>query len=188
MKVGFFGGTFDPIHFGHLNLAIQLCEIHQLDQVLFCPTSLSPHKIKTKPIANDKHRKAMVKMAIEEISSFAFCGLELEKEEEYFTVDTIRALTKERPNDHFHLLLGEDSFINLDTWKEAKELIKLAPPLIGSRPGDRMAPSKGMTAIRNIDISSTYIRDRLKKKLYCKHLVPLNVLDYIYSNKLYFTS
>ncbi|MES2345788.1 MAG: nicotinate-nucleotide adenylyltransferase [Chlamydiota bacterium] len=197
MKIGFFGGTFDPIHFGHINLALELSEIYKLDQVLFCPTALSPHKNNAPPAAESSHRKIMVEMAIASVSHFAFCDLEINRKTPSFTVDTIRMLKEERARDQFFLLLGEDALTRLQEWKNIKELIEMAPPLVGVRVLDgnvlhkeislelRELVKKGMTSIHLMDISSTYLRERLRLGLYCRHLMSANVLDYIYANKLY---
>ena len=186
MKIGFFGGTFDPPHFGHLNLAIQLKEKHQLDQVLFCPVGISPFKRSQPPQGRHKDRKRMVEMAIAAIPQFLFCSEEMDKEES-FTIDTIRRLKKTHPQDDFYLLLGEDSFERFSEWKEAEELKRLAPLLVGGR-GVGKSAKENITPIPIMDISSSEIRERLKKDLYCGHLIPANVLDYICANKLYFIS
>lgn len=197
MRVGFLGGTFDPIHFGHLNLALQMLEIHKLDEVIFCPTSLSPHKEEAPPISFKKHRKAMVEIAIAPIPQFSCLDLEIENEGPSYTIDTIRALKKQRHSDKIYLILGEDALFRLSEWKDVEELLELAPPLVGSRlltlvkPLKFKAPieeavEKGMTPMPLMDISSTDLRKRLQAGLYCGHLIPLNVLDYISANKLYF--
>ncbi len=194
-RVGFFGGSFDPIHLGHLSLAIQMLEIHQLDEILFCPTSASPHKLLRPPEASSQHRGTMVEIAIEPISSFALNSSELRNKGPSFTVDTLRALKEKNPETKYYLILGEDSLQNFCQWKEWEAVISLAPLLIGLRKGTTLsfppplAPfvQQGMTPTRLMDISSTEIRDRLKKKLYCGHLLPEKVETYIHQNKLYFT-
>jgi nicotinate-nucleotide adenylyltransferase len=197
MRVGFFGGTFDPIHFGHLNLALELSEAHQLDQVLFCPTGLSPHKNATPPKAESQHRKSMVEMAIASIPQFMFCDAEIERKTPCFTMDTIRILKELRAQDQFFLLLGEDALTRLHEWKDVGQLLEEVIPLIGTRIFAnsasvqelplpiRLKVEKGVTPIHLMDISSTDLRERLRLGLRCDFLVPANVLDYIYANKLY---
>lgn len=165
--VGFFGGTFDPIHFGHLTLAIQLFEKHKLDEILFCPAFCSPHKTATPPETSGEHRLAMLRLALEAFpSQFHITTLELEREKLSYTVDTLRTL--KTASQRLRLLLSDAE--DLDTWKDPQELRRLAPPLMGPR----------------CPISSTDIRERLKKKLCCAHLVPAKTLDYIQKNSLYF--
>lgn len=192
--IGFFGGTFDPIHFGHLNLGLQMLEKHRLTQVLFCPAHISPHKQANPPVVLKHHRKVMVTLAIEPIPEFHLLDWELEKEGPSYTIDTIRELKKRNPHQQIRLILGQDALKEFFAWKEVEELVHLAPPLVGSRQGTipsdlppsiREAVRAGMTQTPEMDISSTAIRERLKSGKYCGHLVPSKVLDYIHQNQLY---
>ena len=164
-NIGFFGGSFDPIHFGHISLAVHLMEAHHLEEVLFCPAFCSPFKTANPPLASPEHRLAMLKLALE-LPQFKITTIELDQKKPAYTIDTIRALSIRG----IRLLLSEETAEHLNRWKETEDLVRLAPPLIGPRE----AP-----------ISSTDIRDRLKKKLYCGHLVPAKVLEYIRLHKLY---
>jgi len=200
-KVGFFGGTFDPIHLGHLNLAIQIGEKRKLDEILFCPAFLSPLKEKSPPQASGLQRLQMAALALEDLPHFHVTALEIERGSTSYTIDTIRTLIQEEGKQkEFFLLLAEDVAYSLDKWKEPEELLSLAPPLVGTRFGferqkiNRLSPSiqsfleEGECKIASMDISSTDIRKRLKKYLYCGHLLSRKVLDYIYDNQLYFSS
>lgn len=200
-KIGFFGGTFDPIHFGHLNLAIQIMEIHRLDQVWICPAYRSPHKKEDPAPVLEEHRLAMLALAISPLNRFKLLDVELNRPGPSYTIDTIRFLLQEAKQQgavpHMHLILGEDALEGLSAWKEVEELVKLAPPLIGSRQAGQISSpifhspaleqviQKGRTSISMMEISSTLVRKRLEKRLYCGHLVPDSVLEYIYKNKLY---
>jgi nicotinate-nucleotide adenylyltransferase len=182
--VGFFGGTFDPIHFGHINLAIQLMEIHRLDEVLFSPAYCSPFKTEAPPHAAAAHRLELVRLGVEEIEHFKVEDYEVERGEVSFTIDTLRALQEEMGDEAaFHLLLSDDVGLHLDKWKDYKELIRLAPPLIGGR--SHSHKTSEVTPTKRFEISSTEIRARLKKGLYCGHLVPEKVLRYLKINALY---
>ncbi len=188
-KIGVFGGSFDPIHFGHLNLALELLEIHRLDQVLFIPAYCSPFKRNKPPEAKPEDRVAMLELAIEKIPQFEISTIEIERQGPSFTVETLRALHSEQAN--LHLLLSEDALPRFKEWKEASEILKLAPPLIGSRgkvPPHSGLPRKCFTLTRIMEISSTDVRERLKNKLYCGHLVPAKTLDYIHKHRLYSTA
>lgn len=178
---GYFGGSFDPIHLGHLNLAIEISERHHLDEVFFCPTSQSPHKKAHPPQASKEHRRAMTTAAIAPLPQFTLLDLELQKTEPCYTIDTIESLLQMNKKCHYFLVLGEDSFDQLHTWKNVDKLLKLASPLIGSR----IQHKKGMTPIPILDISSTEIRARLQRGLYCGHLLPAKVWDYIQQHQLY---
>jgi nicotinate-nucleotide adenylyltransferase len=166
--IGFFGGSFDPIHFGHIALAIQLMEAHKLDEVLFCPAFCSPFKMDTPPIASPQHRLAMLQLAIADVPQCKISTVEIDRQGCSYTIDTIRALQKEGLK--LRLLLSDEAASHLNKWKETQELVKLAPPLVGPR---------------EIQVSSTEIRERLKKKRYCGHLVPAKTLDYIQKHHLY---
>jgi nicotinate-nucleotide adenylyltransferase len=197
--VGIFGGSFDPIHLGHINLALQLKEIHKLDEVIFFPAYCSPHKSKSQSKVDAKHRLQMVKLAIRGIKGFFVNPFEIKKKGISFTIDTVRMLKKDKKyaTSHLKLLLSEDSLADFESWKEAEELLDLAPPIVGCRtkkPSEILLHipkkflqvfKKGITSTKIMEISSTEIRTRLKGGLYCGHLLPVKVLDYIHKNKLY---
>lgn len=194
-RVGVLGGSFDPVHFGHLHLAIALFEGHGLDEVWWIPVQKSP--LKSSPIASSSHRAKMVRLAIEEIPSFKLLEIELVREGPSFTVDTLRQLKAEHSDIQFHLLLGDDVLSHFDRWKEPCEIVELAPPLIGARQSAAFpAPSSldkkliealrlGWTPVPLVEISATDVRRRLREGLFCGHLVPAKVLDYIHSYRLY---
>jgi nicotinate-nucleotide adenylyltransferase len=188
--IGFFGGSFDPIHYGHISLALQLMESQALDEVLFCPAFCSPSKTASPPIAPPEHRLAMLRLGLEGVPRVRITTIELDRGGPSFTIDTLRILKTE--SSKLRLLLSEEAASRFDLWKEAAELIRLAPPLIGARHGASPirgplgdALKRGFTPTKLMEISSTEIRDRLKKGLYCGHLVPAKTLDYIHSNRLY---
>lgn len=190
--VGFFGGTFDPIHFGHINLALQLLEIHHLDSVLFCPAYCSPFKTAAPPNVNPGHRLAMVKLALEGIPKLQMTSYEIDRGDPSYTIDTLHVLKKESGEQvGFRLLLSEEAAACLEQWKDFQELIHLAPPLIGARLSSQMPKQLAhplhsyYTRTKIFEISSIEIRERLKRGLYCGHLVPSKVLEYIQQYSLY---
>lgn len=207
LKIGFYGGTFNPIHFGHLNLAIEMMEIHGLDQVWFCPAYINPHRQNESPISVH-HRINMIELAISELSQFQLISTESVRERPSYTIDTLReliALEKKKGTQvQFFLILGADAVKGFFQWKQPEKIVELVPLLVGSRdtrtlseellfsgevtPGQLLvaeAIKRGMTPTRYLQISSTEIRERVGKGLYCKHLVPTKVMDYIYENHLY---
>lgn len=199
-KIGLIGGTFDPIHCGHLNVVFELMEKSQLDEVWFIPAQINPHKLEAPPTSME-HRLAMVKLAIQEIPQFHLKDLEKERPPPSYTIDTLRAFIAEealKPTPHhFYLLMGEDSVPRFFRWHLPEEIVKLTPLLIGSRSGIwqyendefslplREAIQKGLTPTRLMDVSATEIRQRLKQGFYCGHLVPAPVMDYIREHGLY---
>lgn len=198
--IGLFGGTFDPIHNGHVHLALSLLEKHNLDEVVFCPAFISPFKLDKQPSISPAHRLEMVKRAIAPISTFSCIDKEVICQNTSYTIDTVRWLqeswTKKKEDVALFLILGEDSLPGLSKWKEIDTLLTLARPLTGSRstffemPKD-LDPSllakvrQGWTPIPVMQISSTDLRERLLAKKYCGHLVPAPVLHYIEQHKLY---
>jgi nicotinate-nucleotide adenylyltransferase len=192
-KVGILGGSFDPIHFGHLNLAISMMEACVLDEVLFVPAFLSPFKQNAPPVASAEHRKEMLKLATDPVKTFRILDWELQSKGPTFTIDTVHKLSSD-PSLQLHLILGEDHMASFHRWKEAEDLIRLASPLIGTRErGDLSQLSvrfqdmlhNRRVKIPHFEISSTDVRSRLSQKKYCGHLVPSAVLDYIDKHHLY---
>jgi len=197
-KIGFFGGTFDPIHFGHINLALQLMEKHRLDEILFCIAARSPFKKDRSPVADADHRLSMTRIAIRPIPAFRVCTIELERSGVSYTVDTLAELRasydRRKERVQLYILLSDDVLNNFHLWKNPQEIVHMARPLVGLRtpcPGSipsspvKEALIKGITPTARLEISSTQVRNRLKKELYCGHLVPLKALDYIDKHRLY---
>ena len=196
-KIGLLGGTFDPIHIGHIHLAVFIQEIFSLDEVLFCPASISPFKSHKPALAH--HRLNMLKMAIEPISTFQVLEYEIHQENPTYTIDTVHFFYEKfgRENMQLHLILGEDLISGFANWKEPHLLLELAPPLIGTRKIIRelsleklpleieSALEKGKVSIPLLEISSTMIRERIKDKLYTGHLLPQKVSEYIFKHQLY---
>ena len=199
-KIGLFGGTFDPIHCGHLNLAFELMEKKQLDQVWFIPAQINPFKIQVPPTPIE-HRLVMVQLAIQDIPQFYLKDLEKERPPPSYTIDTLRAFIAEEAFNpapyQFYLLMGEDSVPGFFHWHLPEEIVQLVPLLIGSRSGIwqheldnfslpiREAIQEGLIPTRLIDISGSDIRCRLAQQLYCGHLVPLPVLQYLQEKQIY---
>lgn len=176
-KIGIFGGTFDPVHIGHVALVVALKEAYGLDSLFIIPASISPHK--QHAVAQDaKHRIAMLKKAFSDLPYCTILPLEVRRPGPSYTIDTVNELyakgfvTKE---DRLYLLLGEDQFAAFDTWKNSDELKKKVELLVMRRGGNTPF----------FDVSATDIRDRIKKKLYCGHLLNNSVYKYIKRNKLY---
>lgn len=195
-KVGLLGGSFNPPHFGHLNLARELGEKHDLDQIWWLPARMNPDKVEG-DLTDSSFRLEMVRLAIEGDPYFSLCLEELRRPPPSYTVDTLRALHEQHPQVQFFLLLGEDSAYRFFGWKEPLEILQLATVLVGTRPGEQgstclagdrtilEAIRAGWTPIRQMEISSRSVRERLLHQRNCSHLVPQSVLDYICFHSLY---
>lgn len=197
-KVGFFGGTFDPFHFGHLNLIIELHEKYPFDRLLLCPTGMSPTKQDCPPVASAEHRLQMLKRISQDLPFIEIVEREIHSSQPSYTVKTLESLKQE--GERLYLMMAEDSAYTIDQWETPEKLLELATPLVATRHGfdasrlEHFPPfikeklQKGAVQISAMDISSTRVRERLKKGLYCGHLIPAKILDYIYENRLYYNS
>ncbi|MFN0065209.1 MAG: nicotinate (nicotinamide) nucleotide adenylyltransferase [Chlamydiales bacterium] len=192
IEVGIFGGTFDPVHFGHINIALELKERCQIDEVLIIPTSCSPFRMGESLVAPE-HRLQMVRLAFEKIPGFSVLEIEIKKNPPNYTIDTVRDILSHETRN-CALMLADDTLQHLPQWKEYKNLLSLLPIVVGRRntvepflPQDIKEKIEKTTFSTSVmEISGTKIRERMRKKLYCGHLVPAKVLDYIYENQLYF--
>jgi nicotinate-nucleotide adenylyltransferase len=201
-KIGIYGGTFDPIHLGHIAVVISLMESNTLDHVFFIPAANNP--LKERPDLTDKmHRLNMVRRAIKNVPNTSVLTLELQRSGPSYTIDTVHELmSSKRVNDgdSLYLLMGQDVLDGVHRWKSVHELVQIAKPIVAARACDlRSAEWQKDVKLRKIieaglcntplfDISSTEIRKRLKEGLYCGHLLDHAVLRYIYRYKLYSAS
>lgn len=192
------GGTFNPIHNGHLMLAQCSYEQFKLDKIWFMPSKNPPHKLE-EYIENEVHRTNMIKRAIKNNSNFELFTFELLREGLTYTVDTLKLLKKEYKNTSFYFIMGEDSLFQIETWKNPKELFELTPIILARRGGFLQKDlEKQMTYIKNkyesniqlldspiFEISSNFIRNNIKNGKSIKYYVAEEVEEYIYENKLY---
>ena len=184
MKLGFYGGTFDPIHNGHLILARDAVEALGLDRLYFIPNTISPHKISSEP-ASPALRAAMMRVAIEGEPRFDLDEMELDRPGGSYTIDTIVAM-RERfgPDTEFFYLIGQDNLPELPTWRRIDDLHHLVTFVVLSR-DELTAPLPYVTLHRRIDISATEIRNRIAKGLSIRYLVPEKVAELIAFHSLY---
>jgi nicotinate-nucleotide adenylyltransferase len=190
-KIGILGGTFDPIHIGHLVLAEEVKDKLGLNGVIFIPCSHPPHKTKRK-LSPVKDRFRMTQLAIEGNRSFSVSDIELKRGGLSYTVDTLRQLKELHPRSQIYFLTGSDMLEEIHTWREPEEIYKLAKMVIATRPGfdkfdpkNRFAKKSTVVEITGVDISSSQIRERVKKGQSIKYLVSPRVEEYIKKKKLY---
>jgi nicotinate-nucleotide adenylyltransferase len=188
-KVGIFGGTFDPIHNGHLITAQSVRELRKLDKILFIPSFISPHKADINS-AKPEHRLEMIKLATESINFFDYDDYEITKGGVSYTVDTMREFKKRY--DYLEFIIGYDNIFEFHTWKEPDELMKLAKIIVLKRKSshpftleDKYVKSAIFVETRGIEISATDIRQRVKNNKPIHFLVPEKVKEYIYNFNLY---
>lgn len=210
-SIGILGGTFDPIHFGHLRLAQELVEALPLDEVRFVPAARPPHR--AEPLADAMHRAEMARIAIADNPAFSIDMREFEREGPSYMFDTLASLRADSGAEvQLYLMLGADAFLALSTWHRWQELFELAHIVVAHRPGHTLDTSSPMMcpALRNewrhrfceshpenaagniltrriaaLDISSSAIRKGLGQEHSPRYLLPDAVLGYILENKLY---
>lgn len=187
MATGLLGGSFDPVHHGHLIAAARALEALALARVLLVPCARQPLK-QQGPVAPPEHRRAMLELAVAGDPRFAVEALELERPAPSYTVDTVRALRERFPGERFVLLLGADAAADLPRWRSADEVARLAEVAILTRPG---APEVRGPLVRHvvatpaIEISASDIRARCLAGKSIRFLVPDAVADYIEKEHLY---
>lgn len=238
IKVGLLGGTFNPIHLGHLRAAEEVREILALEKIYFVPASIPPHKDPSE-VASSSHRLKMLEIAVRGNPFFDISDFELRHDGLSYTIDTLRFFSSEFPEFDIYFIVGTDMFSEIDTWKEYEKLFEISNFALITRPGFFLVQSDSprmvrlnvpaelgevstqddllstlpvalrddfryhkkegnvifclhkssnvlaLVQIEGIKVSSTQIRDLLKKKKSIKYLVPDEVELYILNNKLY---
>lgn len=212
VRVGVFGGTFNPIHCGHLRSAEEIAEALELERVLFIPSSEPPHKSR-KNLAPAPHRLAMVRRAIAGNPRFRASSLEIKRGGRSFSVDTLRELHRRLGEEtNLYFFMGLDAFRDIHSWKEYAEIFALAHVVVTSRPPDTVDPAdvplpvavrrqfcyrprrgwihrSGHTilfrSVTALDISASDIRSRLARGSSIRYLVPSSVERYIARHRLY---
>ncbi len=186
MRLGLLGGSFNPIHHGHLITATRAAEALRLDRVLFIPAAISPLK-RTAQLAPDRDRWALLRLAIRGNPLFQASDLDLKRGGVSYTVETLRELHRSTKARLFWIL-GSDAARQLPRWKALDEVRRLAEFVVVTRPGDNVSRSMSKEHIVNaplLELSSSEIRDRVRKGLSVRYLVPDAVESYIRRKGLY---
>lgn len=196
-KLGVMGGTFNPIHYGHLVAAEEALFQFSLDHILFLPSGKPPHKVSLS-LASAEDRYQMVRLATCDNERFSVSRYEIDKSEISYTVDTMTQLKSESPNDDFFFITGADAILEILTWKKPDELLEVCTCIAATRPGYPLTKLKSISQrlgagervkvmkIPALTISSTDIRRRVKTGRPIKYLVPSDVEKYIHRHRLYF--
>lgn len=198
------GGTFDPIHFGHLRSALEVCERLSLSQVRFIPCKVPPHR--AQPMASPEDRLKMVALAVQNTPEFRLDDRELRREGASYSVDTLTSLCAEF-DEPMILMLGADAFLGFNHWKNWRAILEMAHVVVSCRPGYKFPKLESWLKGRVVDnvegfqssrtgkllflevtqlaISATDIRRQRLESLSARYLMPLEVADYIDKNNLY---
>ncbi|MCD4814000.1 nicotinate-nucleotide adenylyltransferase [bacterium] len=198
MRIGVFGGTFDPIHFGHLRVAQEVTERMTLDRVLFMPAGCPPHR--RVPHASARHRFAMTQCAVSGNPKFAASDIELTRTGKSYTIDTLQILADKYAKANLFLLIGADQCVKLHKWYRSLELFDFCRVVAISRPGNDLHQIQAQLRddfppailrkisfhkVSALEISSTEIRKAARQKRSIRYLVPKKVQDYIIYHQLY---
>jgi nicotinate-nucleotide adenylyltransferase len=191
VRIGVFGGTFDPPHVGHLILASDAREALRLDTLVFVPAATQPFKVHTPPVASPQDRLEMVRLAVAGADDYSVDDTEIDRKGLSFTVDTLEQLSRKNQGAELFLLLGEDTLAGVDQWRSPGRIRELATLAVMRRSGPEGSPvmpiAAGAIAVstRRVDVSSTEIRERLRAGRSIKGFVPESVERFIEARGLY---
>lgn len=207
--IGILGGTFDPIHHGHIRLALEAREQLELDQVRLIPVNIPPHR--SLPVAAATHRRVMIELAINDEPNLCIDLRELGSSEISYTINTLNSLRQDFSNDALCLIIGRDAFNKIDSWKQWQEILNYVHIIVANRPGestnkisselnnwiikhktnDRAFLQRNLSGyiyfidIPKLDISSSMIRQSYSEHKAIDNLLPSETLTYIKDNELY---
>lgn len=187
MRLGIFGGSFDPIHNGHLRLAECCAEQADLEAVWFVPAAVQPHKPQG-PVASDVDRVAMLRLALADRAALGLSLIEIDRGGVSYTVETLRELRQAHPDAELFFLMGADTLADLPHWREPAEVLRLMTPLVVQRPGEPPIDSPishTRVEMPPMDVSSSDLRERLGRGECVAGLVPPAVEAYLSRTKLY---
>ena len=201
MRLGIFGGTFDPVHFGHLALAEECLAAANLDELWLVPAASPPHK-GGKKLSRFDQRKEMLELAIAGNEKFKVEPMEADRPGPSFTIDTLEEIHKRKPNDELFLIIGGDSALEFSTWKDPAKIASLATIIVRIRPGVIMPTeqefisqlSKELGVVPKVifvagtpflDVSSSLLKERVSNNKSIRYLLPRAVEVYIQQKKLY---
>jgi nicotinate-nucleotide adenylyltransferase len=187
-RIGVMGGTFDPIHHGHLVAASEVAQSHDLDEVIFVPTGEPTYKSNVTPA---EHRYLMTVIATASNPRFTVSRVDIDRSKPTFTIDTLRDIRRERRDADLYFITGADAIAQILSWKDVDELWELAHFVAVSRPGHVLSVSGlpeqdvSLLEVPALAISSTDCRDRVRRGFPVWYLVPDGVVQYISKHHLY---
>jgi len=213
-RIGLFGGTFDPIHCGHVKAVESVQNIFSFDRILFIPSYIPPHK-ESVDVASAEHRLKMVELALSSFNRFFPSSIEIDARGTSYSIVTLNRIKEMYPQTEVFFLLGIDAFLEIDTWKDYEAVLEQCSFIVMNRPGFRLADAKKiltekynqrmvevsgpiekedeelfshkiyLLSIDTLDISSSEVREKVGKNQSIESLVPENVENYIKERRLY---
>lgn len=187
MKIGILGGTFNPIHYGHLILGEQVLGQLKLDRVIYIPTFMPPHK-SNRDVIPARHRLKMAELAVGENPHFTVSDIEIARRGKSYTIDTLRQIRKRYPSSRFFFICGSDLVSEIPTWKDVDDIYRMAKFVLAKRPGfGKRLTGRSFLKIHvaQVDISSSLIRGLVKRGRSIRYLTPDPVVRYIKKHRLY---
>lgn len=196
LRLGIYGGTFDPIHFGHLAVARDVFSVFKLSRVVFVPARQSP--MRGPPIASARHRLAMARLAVGGTSEFGVSSIDVDRPAPSFMIDTIQHFLDEYPSAEMFVIIGADALLEISSWRKLDELMDLAQIIAVPRPGFPMRVPSQVEAERGnarypvhfhsmpvIDISASHVRTLCARQRFIDTYVPVAVTQYVAAHQLY---
>lgn len=186
--IGIFGGSFNPVHNGHIMLAQYLAQHSHLDEVWLTLSPQNPLKI-SNSLLDDNHRLAMLNLAIESYPLLKVCDIELEMPRPSYTINTLDELSRRYPDYRFNVVIGGDNWNIIDRWKDFQRIINEYGVVVYPRPGYELSSTNNSNVVvveaPLADISSTEIREAFANGKEARHLIPQKVAEYIIKHDLY---
>ena len=194
-RIGVYGGSFDPVHIGHLRSALEVSQAQELDELRFLPSGNPPHRARAQ-VANE-HRLKMLQLAVDDAPGIGIDDRELGRKSTSYSIDTLETIQAENPQADLTLIIGMDQFNAFDTWHRWQELLQRVELVVMERPGETLSGSAyqlmasslqkriSIVSVTQLEISSSRIRKDLQAGLDIRFLVPYAVRDYILSQDLY---
>lgn len=194
-RIGVYGGSFDPVHIGHLRSALEVSQAQELDELRFLPSGNPPHRARAQ-VANE-HRLKMLQLAVDDAPGIGIDDRELGRKSTSYSIDTLETIQAENPQAELTLIIGMDQFNAFDTWHRWQELLQRVELVVMERPGETLSGSAyqlmasslqkriSIVSVTQLEISSSRIRKDLQAGLDIRFLVPYAVRDYILSQDLY---
>ncbi|MEK7819285.1 MAG: nicotinate (nicotinamide) nucleotide adenylyltransferase [Bacteroidota bacterium] len=187
MKIAIYGGSFNPPHNAHLEIAKKSIELLSIDKVIFVPTNISPHKIENENIVSGIQRLEMLSLLIGLTKKIEISDYEIQNHGISYTIETLKYFSKIFPTDELFLIIGEDNLTDLNSWKDILEIKKLVKYIVVPRDNEELKNSSDciILNIKPIDISSSKTRKYILEGKDTSKMIPSDVNDFIKKNKLY---
>ena len=183
MKIGLFGGAFNPVHNGHMAVAEAAIKEAGLDRLIFIPTGNAPHKKETDISREDRYQ--MLLAATEGKERMSVSDYEIRRHEVNYSADTVTHFSLLYPDEKLYFIIGDDSYNQLDTWHEPHRIMKLSTLLVFPREGAEVKKPAIKIPMDKVEVSSSEIREKIKMGKDCRNLLPKKVFDYIIKRNLY---